>query len=125
MTLHQVAAFLASPNTKHPSFPVLDEDRHVLGIVNPPMVLGWRHAGKQRQTTLKALLEGQKLVTAYPDEYLEGIVDRMMVSNVAQMAVVSRGDLRLVGYVGWKDLLRIRAKLQAEERQRVVFFRVR
>jgi CIC family chloride channel protein len=125
MTLHQVAAFLASPTTRHPSFPVVDEERHVLGIVNPPMVLRWRHAGKQRQTTLGALLEGQNLVTAYPDEYLEGIVDRMMVSNVAQMAVVSRGDLRLVGYVGWKDLLRIRTKLQAEESKRVVFFRVR
>ncbi|HEY4171678.1 MAG TPA: chloride channel protein [Rhodopila sp.] len=125
MTLHQVAAFLASPTTKHPSFPVLDEDRHVLGIVNPPMVLGWRHSGKHRQSTLKELLEGQHTVTAFPDEYLEGIVDRMMVTNVAQMAVISRSDERLIGYIGWKDLLRIRTKLQAEESKRVVFFRVR
>ena len=125
MTLHQVAAFLASPNTKHPSFPVLDEDRHVLGIVNPPTVLGWRHTGKHRQSTLKELLGGQRVVTAFPDEYLEGIVDRMMLTNVAQMAVVSRSDERLVGYIGWKDLLRIRTKLQAEESKRVVFFRVR
>ncbi|WP_216856190.1 chloride channel protein [Acidisphaera sp. S103] len=125
MTLHQVAAFLSSPQTKHPSFPVLDEDRHVLGIVNPPTVLGWRHSGKHRQATLKELLEGQKLVTAFPDEYLEGIVDRMMLSNVAQMPVISRQDSRLIGYIGWKDLLRIRTKLQAEESKRVVFFRVR
>jgi CBS domain-containing protein len=125
MTLHQVAAFLASPTTKHPSFPVVDENGQVLGIVNPPTVLGWRHAGKHRQTPLKELLEGQGVVTAFPDEYLEGIVDRMMVTNVAQMAVISRGDQRLVGYIGWKDLLRIRSKLQAEESKRVVFFRVR
>jgi H+/Cl- antiporter ClcA len=125
MTLHQVAAFLANPRTKHPSFPVLDGDGHVLGIVNPPTVLGWRHAGKHRQTTLKELLEGQKLVTAYPDEYLEGTVDRMMITNVAQMPVISRSHGRLVGYIGWKDLLRIRTKLQAEESKRVVFFRVR
>jgi chloride channel protein, CIC family len=125
MTLHQVAAFLASPTTRHPSFPVLDADRHVLGIVNPPAVIGWRHAGKHRQSTLKELLAGQKLVTAFPDEYLEGIVDRMMSTNVAQIPVISRTDSTLVGYVGWKDVLRIRDKLQAEETKRVVFYRVR
>jgi chloride channel protein, CIC family len=76
MTLHQTAAFLASPSTKHPSFPVIDAEGRVLGIVNPPAVLGWRRAGKHRQSTLKDLLAG-KVVMAYPDEYLDAIVDRM------------------------------------------------
>ena len=125
MTLRQTAAFLTSPTTRHPSFPVVDGDGHVLGIVNPPAVLGWRRAGKHRESTLQDLLVGQQPVTAYPDEYLDAIVDRMMVTNVAQIAVISRGEARLVGYVGWKDLLRVRSKLQAEETQRVVFYRVR
>jgi CIC family chloride channel protein len=125
MTLHQVAAYLSSPTTRHPSFPVLDSDRRVLGIVNPPAVLGWRHAGKHRQSTLKELLAEQKVVTAYPDEYLESIVDRMMTMNVAQIPIISRNDARLEGYIGWKDLLRVRSKLQTEEKQRVVFYRVR
>jgi CIC family chloride channel protein len=125
MTLHQVAAYLSSPTTRHPSFPVLDSDRRVLGIVNPPAVLGWRHAGKHRQSTLKELLADQKVVTAYPDEYLESIVDRMMTMNVAQIPIISRNDAHLEGYIGWKDLLRVRSKLQIEEKQRVVFYRVR
>ncbi|HEY4043291.1 MAG TPA: CBS domain-containing protein [Rhodopila sp.] len=125
MTLHQIAAFLTSPTTHHPSFPVLDDDGRVIGIVNPPAVFGWRRAGKHRQTPLKDLLAGQPAVVAYPDEYLEAIVDRMMLKNVAQIAVISRGDSRLVGYIGWKDLMRVRSKLQAEETQRVVFYRVR
>ena len=125
MTLHQVATFLAAPTTKHPSFPVLDAERRVLGIVNPPSVLGWRRGGKHRQTTLKDLLAGQNLVTAHPDEYLDAIVDRMMLRNVAQIPVIARGDSRLVGYVGWRDLLRIRAHSQEEETKRVVFYRVR
>lgn len=125
MTLHQAAAFLTAPGTRHPSFPVVDQDRRVLGIINPPTVMGWRRAGKHRQTTLKELFAGQSIITAYPDEYLEGIVDRMMATNVAQMPVIGRGDGRLAGYVGWKDLLRIRGKLQDEESRRVVFYRVR
>jgi hypothetical protein len=48
-----------------------------------------------------------------------------MAMNVAQIPVISRADERLVGYIGWKDLLRVRSKLQTEEKQRVVFYRVR
>jgi CBS domain-containing protein len=125
MTLHQVAAYLSSPTTKHPSFPVIDDDRRVLGIVNPPAVLGWRHAGKHRQATLRELLADRKVVTAHPDEYLESVVDRMMTMNVAQIPVISRIDARLEGYIGWKDLLQVRSKLQVEERQRVILYRVR
>ncbi|HEX5327703.1 MAG TPA: chloride channel protein [Acetobacteraceae bacterium] len=125
MTLHQLAAFLASPDATHPSFPVVDAERHVLGIVDPPTVLGWRRAGKHRSATAKELLVGTKLTVAYPDEYLEGLIERMMQANVAHMPVISREGSRLVGYIGWKDLLRVRSRLRAEERQRIVFYRVR
>jgi chloride channel protein, CIC family len=125
MTLHQAATFLTDPSTRHPSFPVVDGEGRVLGIVNPPTVLGWRRAGRHRRTTLGDLLAGQRVVTAFPDEYLDGIVDRMMVTNVAQIPVVSRDTGRLVGYLGWRDILRIRSRAQDEERQRVVFYRVR
>ncbi len=125
MTLHQAAAFLTDPTTTHPSFPVVDRDRRVLGIVDPPSILGWRRAGKHRQTTLGALLAGSKTKVAYPEEYLAEVIDRLMRANVAHMPVISRADASLVGYLGWKDLLRIRAHQQAEEKQRVVFYRVR
>ena len=39
------------------------------------------------------------------------------------MPVIAREDRRLVGYVGWKDLIRVRAKLQAEETQKTSFLR--
>src|SRR6202034_1415788 len=45
MTLHQAAAFLTHPATKHPSFPVVDAARRVVGIVDPPTVIGWRRTG--------------------------------------------------------------------------------
>lgn len=125
MTLHGLAAFLTSPTTTHPSFPVVDPDRRVLGVVDPPTVLRWRRAGKHRKTTLRDLLAGSKLTFAYPDEYLADLADRLSSINVAHLPVVSREDRRLVGYIGWKDLMRVRAKTQAEERQRTAFFRIR
>jgi len=118
MTLHGAAAFLTSPETRHPSFPVVDGNGQVLGLIDPPAILRWRRAGRHRTAALGELLAGTKVTLAYPDEYLEALSDKLMVANVSHLPVVSRGEERLVGYVGWKDLMRVRAKKQAEERDR-------
>ena len=125
MTLHGVAAHLTSPTTGHPSFPVLDEKGRVLGIVDPPAVLAWRRAGQHRATTLRELLAGHEPLVAFPDEYLEGLIDRMMAANVARLPVVSRGDATLVGYIGWRDVMRVRSRDRAQETSRTAFYRVR
>ena len=118
MTLHGAAAFLTAPGTRHPSFPVVDENRQVLGLIDPPAILRWRRAGKHRTTTLGELLAGSKVTLAYPDEYLEGLSDKLLMANVSHLPVVTREGLQLVGYVGWKDLMRVRSRKQAEERDR-------
>jgi len=125
MTLHEVAAFLTNPATKHPSFPVVDADHRVLGIVDPPAVLRWRRAGKDRRATLRELLAGHPSVVGYPDEYLDAIIERMSLANLAHIPIVARENARLAGYIGWRDLMHTRARLQAEERERIVFYRVR
>jgi chloride channel protein, CIC family len=124
MTLYEVASFLTDPRTKHPTFPVVDENDHVLGIVDPPAVLRWRRDGKHRKATLRKLLIGRKIAVAYPDEYLDGLADKLSRANVSHLPVIARHDARLVGYVGWKDLMRVRAKLQSEERSRKAFLGV-
>ncbi|UVK52124.1 chloride channel protein [Mesorhizobium sp. AR02] len=118
MTLHGAAAFLTAPETRHPSFPVVDENRQVLGLIDPPAILRWRRAGKHRTTTLGELLAGSKVTLAFPDEYLEGLSDKLLMANVSHLPVVTRESLQLVGYVGWKDLMRVRSRKQAEERER-------
>lgn len=118
MTLHGAAAFLTAPDTRHPSFPVINGDGHVLGVIDPPAILRWRRAGRHRNATLGELLAGSKVTLAYPDEYLEGLSDKLLLANVSHLPVVSREDARLVGYVGWKDLMRVRSKKLAEERDR-------
>ena len=122
MTLHAAAAFLTHPETTHPSFPVVDANYRVLGIVDPPSILAWRRAGKHRKATLGELLGGARIILAYPEEYLESLADRLSLANVAHLPVVSREDGRLVGYIGWKDLMGVRVKLQNEERHRTGFF---
>ena len=80
--------------------------------------MAWRHAGRHRSSSLGELLTGSKVTLAYPDEYLEVLAEKLMKANVAHLPVVSRDEERLVGYVGWKDLMRVRLKLRAEESDR-------
>jgi chloride channel protein, CIC family len=122
MTLHEATAFLTQPTTLHPSFPVLDAQRHVVGIVDPPAVLAWRRSGQHRHKTLGALLNRTRVPTVYPDEYLESVIERMSRLNVAHVAVLSRADETLIGYIGWRDLLRVRTQLQQEDSDRTTFF---
>jgi CBS domain-containing protein len=125
MTLHQAARFLAAPERTHPSFPVVDTQGRALGIIDPPSVIRWRRSGTHRTAPLAEILSPDRLVVAHPDEYLENVADRLSEANVAHMPVVSREDQTLVGYLGWKDLMRAKIRLQDEESQRTSFLRGR
>jgi len=122
MTLEQTLAFLADPATRHPSFPVIDEQRKVLGVVDPPLVRSWLQAGKPPEAVLGALLVGTSVPLASPDEYLDGIITRMVKTNAAHVPVVSRDEARLVGYLSWRDLLRAWEQAQQQEVQRTLFY---
>lgn len=118
MTLHGAALFLTAPDTSHPSFPVVDDGGRVLGLIDPPAILRWRRNGRHRTTTLAELLAGSKIMLAHPDEYLEALSDKLLTANVSHLPVVSRGDFRLVGYIGWKDLMRVRSRQHEAETNR-------
>jgi CBS-domain-containing membrane protein len=121
MTLQGAVRFLAAPERRHPSFPVVDADGHVLGIIDPPSVMRWRQAGKHRSATLGELLTGTRIIVADPDEYLESLVEKLMKANVAHLPVVTPDDGVLIGYVGWKDLMSARQKVRGEDRNRAAF----
>ncbi len=125
MTLHGAVRFLTAPDTRHPSFPVVDDKGNVLGIVDPPSVLAWRRAGKHRNQTLGELLRGRKITLAYPDEYLAGLVDKLVTANIAHLPVVSRADDTLIGYIGWKDLMRVRHRLNMETHDRSTLMKMK
>jgi len=125
MTLHEAAAFLIEPSTTHPSFPVVDGENRVLGIVDPPAVLRWRRNGRHRKAALGELLKGTKPFVVFPDDYLEGVVEGMSKANVAHIPVVAHEGGPLIGYIGWKDLMNVRTRTHAEEHDRAALFRFR
>lgn len=125
MTLRAAEAFLGAPESRHPTYPVVDVDRRVIGVIDPPTVMGWTRAGRDGDTPLAELFGEEPATVAYPDEYLESLTERLTLSPVAHLPVVSRQDEQLVGYIGWRDLMAVRLKMQAEELERTAFFRRR
>lgn len=125
MTLRDATAFLTRPDTRHSSFPVVDRDGRVRGMIDPPTILAWRRGGMNRMMTLGDLLSETNAAIAHPDEYLDTLSDRLMKSNAAHLPVVSRNDGKLVGYISWKDLMRVRDKLRSEIEDRYHFRRTR
>jgi H+/Cl- antiporter ClcA len=122
LTLYEAIRFLTAPERAHPSFPVVGADAKVLGIIDPPTVLRWRRTGTNRHALLGELLSGAAAPIAYPDEYLENVADRLLEAGTSHLAIISRQGDKLVGYLGWKDLMRARTRLRDEESNRMAFF---
>jgi CIC family chloride channel protein len=123
-TLEQTAAFFVDPTTRHPSFPAVEADGRVLGIVDPPLLQSWMGAGRPPEATLRSLLAGSVVPVAHPDEYLEAVIRRMVGANAAHVAVISRADAKLVGYLSWRDLLRAWEQAQDQDVRRTLFYRL-
>src|SRR4029078_10728589 len=45
-TLHEAVTLLTDPATRHPTFPVVDEEMRVLGVVDAPALLRWGRGGR-------------------------------------------------------------------------------
>jgi predicted transcriptional regulator len=68
------------------------------------------------------LLVSGDLPLVYPDEYVERAAERLTDTGLSHLAVVSREDWALVGYIGWKDITQMRAKHRTVEARRTAFF---
>ena len=63
-------------------------------------------------------MAGQELVTAYEDELVGRVADRMAETGVGRVPILRRGTDALVGIVARRDLLRVRASVLRQERER-------
>ncbi len=87
----------------HPSFPVVDKEGKLLGIVTHREILKALRDDPQRPVGEIAV---RRVVVAYPDEPLDAIWERIRRSGVGRLPVVDRRDHRhLVGFVSVADIV--------------------
>ena len=109
---------------RHRSYPVLDDDGRVVGMVSRSDVLRWARQGGQRGETLGERLGAAAVPVGYPDEPVGELADRMVAANVGRLPIVARTTGKLVGLVSTRDLLGVRAHAARLERERARLLKI-
>jgi CBS domain-containing protein len=117
-----VAFFTEGEGPRHKSYPVLDTEARVIGMVSRSDVLRWLKARGREGQTLSDLVSRSPLVAGTPDELVWRLVERMVAEDVGRVPILD-GEGRLVGLVSRKDLLGVRARLHMAEQHRSSYFR--
>jgi H+/Cl- antiporter ClcA len=98
-------------------FPIVDGDRHLVGVVTRSCARAWLDAAQQHPSEPLATIAQAQTVVAYGDEPLRVLAFRMAEKGVTRLPVVER-DGTLIGMVALSDLLTARARiLDAEQRR--------
>jgi H+/Cl- antiporter ClcA len=123
MAIDNAVAFFTDDEARpHKSYPVLEPDGRVAGMVSRSDVLRWVSERRHVDRTLGVLASRKPLVTGSPEELVWRLVNRMVSEDVGRVPIVDP-EGRLLGLVARKDLLRVRARLQRQEQERAAFLR--
>ena len=125
-TAGEATEFFLSGERRHKSYPVVDAERRVIGMVSRADILDWMRDGNgvDRKAPLAELVSRSDLVFSHPDELVGRLADRMAQSGAGRVPVLDK-DGRLIGLVARKDLLVARSRRQAEERDHAVMLKLR
>jgi CIC family chloride channel protein len=106
----------------HRSYPLIDADGRVAGMVARADLLRWSAESSHDDQTLFDRVSDRSLTVGYADEPVSHLADRMVLADIGRVPIVDRDSQRLVGLVARKDLLRIRATAKSAEVNRVAYF---
>jgi H+/Cl- antiporter ClcA/predicted transcriptional regulator len=114
-----VAFFMATEGPRrHKSYPVVDADGALVGMVSRADILRWIRDGLEDAVVLADVLADRDVLTAFPDDLVGDLADRMAAADVGRIPVIEHGGRKVVGLVARRDLLRVRARVVREERER-------
>ena len=125
MPVGEVVKFFTTPDAprRHKSYPVVDVSGRVVGLVSRTDALAWMMDG-HHTGMLSEQLAGRNLVVGYEDEIVGVIADRMAETQIGRIPILRRADSSLVGLVARRDILRVRATVNSEERDREALIRL-
>jgi len=122
MAIEEAVTFFTGETKRHRSYPVVDSQGHVAGMVDRSDVLRWMSQGVPEHRTLDEVLSDASSIVGYPGEIVADLVYRMVSHDVGRVPIVEPGTRRLVGLVARKDLMRVRAASRRLDLERQSFF---
>jgi CBS-domain-containing membrane protein len=121
MSVEKAVAYF-STTAQHKSYPLIDANGQVVGMVARADVLRWSAEKSHGDETLFDKISDHSLTVGYADEPVSFLANRMVQADISRVPIVERGTQRLVGLVSRKDLLRILATVRSSEISRAAFF---
>ncbi len=109
----------------HKSYPLIDGYGRVVAMFSRADALRWTMSGWPADKSLGEQLADQEPVVGYEDELVGSLADRMAAGDIGRVPILRRIDGRLVGLVARRDLLRVRANVVRQERDREILIRFR
>lgn len=122
MTVAAAATFFAD-GADHRSYPVVDNDNALLGLVSRTDALRWQVGDHVADTSLAETLSDASLLVAYPLTPIGVVADLMVDSGVGRIPIVEPGSRRVVGILSRQDLLKARSANRQSETGRSRFAR--
>ncbi|HWW63903.1 MAG TPA: chloride channel protein [Sphingomonadaceae bacterium] len=114
MPAREAEAFFGT-DAKHRSYPVVDGEGKLLGMVSRTDALRWQVEGVGGAASLADIVSDASQPIAYPDTPIGIIADRMVDSGIGRVPIVDRESRRVVGILSRHDLLKARSEGRRSE----------
>ena len=127
-TVGEAVGFFTSRSAampRHKSYPVVRPDGTLAAMVARADALRWTVESPPPEKPVTEQLGIQELVTAYEDELVGRVADRMAETGVGRVPILRRGTDTVAGIVARRDLLRVRSSVLREERERETLITLR
>jgi len=99
----------------HRSYPVVDGEERLLGLVSRSDALRWQTEGRMWESTLADILSDASQPCAFPDTPIGAVADLMVETGVGRIPIVERAGNRVVGILSRHDLLKARSLKRKDE----------
>ena len=106
MAIPDVLRFFAE-DAEHRSYPVVDDEGRLVGLVARTDALRWQVA-KKTDGQLGDLLSDASMLVAYPETSCGAVADMMVESGTGRVPIVDPHSRAVVGLLSRQDLLKVR-----------------
>src|SRR3546814_136577 len=103
MTIEQTLAFFTT-QAKHRSYPVVDAEGRLIGLVSRTDALRWQVDQSLAKTLLSDAISDSVQPVAYPDTPSGVVADLIIETGVGRIPIVDRETRKVLGILSSKDL---------------------
>ncbi|MBV1691840.1 chloride channel protein [Novosphingobium sp. G106] len=123
MTISEALAFFTS-EARHRSYPVVDGNGRLVGLVSRTDALQWQTDRRQADSTLADAVSDAAQPVAYPDTPSGVVADLIIETGIGRIPIVARHTHQVVGILSRQDLLKARGANRMAETDRDRFVRL-